>query len=82
MPSLLSRLSGPGGLTGLHAKNQDYHHLIGMKFCMSHYRQKTIPDAKFEFGSSSIFGDMTPRNSPLKTGTSHQIRTSSPGKWV
>ena len=30
-----------------------------MKFGMSHYGHKSIPDAKFESDSSSSFGDMT-----------------------
>ena len=30
-----------------------------MKFGMSHYDHKSIPDAKFESDSSSSFGDMT-----------------------
>ena len=35
-----------------------------MKLCMSHYNYKSIPDAKFEAGSSSSFGDMMSQNFP------------------
>ena len=45
---------------------------------MSHYRHKSIPDAKFESGSSSSFGDMTSQNFPWKKGRSHQIRLFTP----
>ena len=41
-----------------------------------------MPDAKFEPGSFSSFGDMTSQNFPLKKGTSHQIQLFIPGKWV
>ena len=37
------------------AKNQGCHQLIAMEFCMSHYSHKAIPDAEFEFSSSSKF---------------------------
>ena len=37
------------------------------KFCMSH-SYRTIPDAKFEFGIFSSFGDMTPKLSLSKRG--------------
>ena len=40
---------------------------------MSHYDLKSIPDAKFESGSFSSFGDMTSQIFPWKKGTSHQI---------
>ena len=40
---------------------------------MNHYGQKSIPDAKFESGSSVSFGDMTSQNFPRKKGTRHQI---------
>ena len=33
---------------------------------MSHYGHWRIPDAKFEFGSSSSFGDMMSQNFPRK----------------
>ena len=42
-----------------YAKNQGYHQLIEVKLCMSYYSHKSMPDAKFESGSFSIFGDMT-----------------------
>ena len=41
-----------------------------------------MPDAKFESGSFSIFGDKTSQNFSLMKGTSHQIRLFTPGKWV
>ena len=47
---------------------------IEMKLCMSHYNHKSIPDATFESGSSSSFGDMMSQNFLRKKGTSHQIR--------
>ena len=67
-PSLQSftRPKGGGGLRGPDAKNQDYHQLIEMKLCMSHYNCKSIIDAKFESGSFPIFGDMTSQNFSLK----------------
>ena len=49
---------------------------------MSHYGYKSIPDAKFESGSFSNFGDMTSQNFPRKKGTSYQIRLFTPGKRV
>ena len=46
---------------------------------MSH-SYRTIPDAKFEFGISSIFGDMTHKLSLSKRGgTSHRICIFTPG---
>ena len=39
-----------------------------MKFGMSHYGHKSIPDAKFESDSSSSFGDMTSQNFSRKKG--------------
>ena len=39
-----------------------------------------MPDAKFESGSFSIFGDMTSQNFYLKKGTSHQISYIYPRK--
>ena len=45
---------------------------------MGHYGYKSIPDAKFELGSSSSFGDMTSQNCPQKKGMSHQIRLFTP----
>ena len=53
-----------------------------MKLGMSHYGHKSIPDAKFESGSSSSFRDMTSQNFPWKKGTSHQIQLFTPGKRV
>ena len=41
-----------------------------------------MPDAKFESGSCSIFGNMTLQISSLKKGMSHLIRLFNPGKWV
>ena len=65
-PGLFSHSPGLGGLRGSDAKNQGWHPPIEMKLCMSHYSHKTIPDAKFEAGGSSSFGDMTSQNFPLK----------------
>ena len=45
-----------------------------MKLCVSHYSHKSMPDAKFESGSLSIFGDMTSQNFPMKKGMAHRIR--------
>ena len=73
---------GGGGLRGPDAKNQGQHQPIGMKLVISHYGHKNIPDAKFESGSSSSFGDMKSQNFPWKKGTSHQIRLFTPGKRV
>ena len=53
-----------------------------MKFGMSHYGHKSIPDAASESDSSSSFGDMTSQNFPQKKGTSHEIRLFTPGKRV
>ena len=49
---------------------------------MSHNNHKSIPNAKFEAGSSSSFGDMTSQNFPWKKGTSHQIQLFTSGKRV
>ena len=49
---------------------------INMKHCMSHYTHKSIPDAKFEAGSSSSFGDMTSQNFPRRK----RISAIYPGK--
>ena len=73
-PSLFSRFRGPD------AKNQGY--LIEMKLYMSQYSHGSMPDANFESGSISGFGDMTSQNFPLKRGTSHKIRIFTPGKWI
>ena len=52
------------------------------KTCMSHCTHKSIPDAKFESGSSFSFGDMTSQNFPQKKWTGYQIRLLTPGKRV
>ena len=70
-PGLFSRLPGPGGPRDPDAKNQGYHQLTELKFCISHYSHKSMPDAKFECGSLSSFGDMMLQNLPLKKGTRH-----------
>ena len=49
---------------------------------MSHYGHKSIPDAKFEYDSSSSCGDIMSQNLPRKKGTSHEIRLFTPGKRV
>ena len=49
---------------------------------MSHYSHKSMPDAKFESGSFSSFGDMRAQNFPLKKEMSPQIRIFTPGKLV
>ena len=42
-----------------------------------------MPDAKFESGGFSIFGDMTSQNIPLKRLTVIEFGyLPSPGKWV
>ena len=51
-----------------------------MKLSVSHYNHKSIPDTKFESGSSFSFGDMTSRNFPQKKGTTHQIQLFTPVK--
>ena len=53
-----------------------------MKLGMGQHSHKNIPDAKFESGSSSSFGDMTSQNFSWKKGTSHQIQLFTPGKWI
>ena len=53
-----------------------------MKFGMSYYGDKSIPDAKFESDNSASFGDMTSQNFPRKKGTSHEIWLFTPGKRV
>ena len=62
-------------------KNQCYHQPTEMKFCMSHYSYKYMPDARFESGSFFSFGDMMSQNFPLKWGTSYQIRIFTLGRW-
>ena len=76
-PAFRSRSPCPG-LRGPDAKNQGYHRPIEIKLSMSHYSHKSMPDAKFESGGFSIFGDMTSQNFPLKKGTSHRIRIFTP----
>ena len=49
---------------------------------MSHYGHKSIPDAKFEFGISSSFGDTTSQNFPQKKEKNHQIQLFTPGKQI
>ena len=49
---------------------------------MSHYGHKSIPDAKFEYDSSSSFEDMKSENFPRKKGTSHKTGLFTPGKRV
>ena len=49
---------------------------------MTHYRHKSIPDAKFESDSPSSFADMMSQNFRRKKGTSHEIRLFTPGKRV
>ena len=70
--SLLNRMSaglfscslGPGG------GSEDWMPKIKVtvEIKMSRYSHKNVPDAKFEFGSFSSFGDMTSQNFPLKKG--------------
>ena len=82
-PGLFSRSPGPGGgLRGRDAKNQGLHQAIEMKLGMNHCGHKSIPDAKFQSGSSSSFGDMTSQNFPRKKGTSHHIPLIKSGKQV
>ena len=49
---------------------------------MSHYTYRSIPDAKFKVGSSSIVEDMTSQNFSRRKGTSHQILLFTTGKRV
>ena len=87
-PGLLRRSPGLGGgggrgLRDPDAKNQSYHQRIEMKFCVSHYSYKSMPDAKFDLDTFSSFGDMTSQTFLLKKGMSHRIRIfpPPPGKW-
>ena len=73
---------GGGGLRGPDAKHQGYHQPIEMKLCIHQYSHKSMPDAKFESGSCSSFGDMTSQNFPLKRATTHKIRIFTPGKLI
>ena len=73
-PGLFSRSPGPArGGGSSDAKNHSYHQPIEVKFCVSHYSHKSMPDAKFESGSFPSFGDLTTQNFPLKKGRNHQI---------
>ena len=74
----LERGGGEGGSRGPDAIYQSYHHLIKIKLCMSHYSHKGMPDANFESGSFSIFGDFMSQKLPLRKETSHQILVFSP----
>ena len=64
-PRLFSRSPGPD------ARNQNCHQPIEMKLCLSYYSHENMPDAKFESGSLSVFGDIMSQNFPLKKGKSH-----------
>ena len=70
------------GVRGPGCQKSRYHQPIEMKLCMSQYSHESMPDAKFESGIFSSFGDMTSQNFPLKRGTSHKIRIFTPGKWI
>ena len=63
---LFSRSPGSGGLRGPDAKSQGQLQPIEMQLQMRHYNHKSIPDARFESGSSSNFEDMTSQNFPQK----------------
>ena len=69
-------------MPGCQKYNQSQYQAIEMKLCMSHYSNKSIPDANFEVDSYSSFGDMTSQIFPQKKGTSHQMRLIRPGKRV
>ena len=82
MSGLFKRSPGSGGAQRAGCQKSrlpptDWHEL-----CVSHYSHKSMPHAKFEFGSFSIFGDMTSQNFSLKKGTSHGIRIFTTVKWV
>ena len=51
-----------------------------MKLGMSHNDHKSIPDAKFESGSFSSFGDMTSQNFPRKEGNESSNSAMYPQK--
>ena len=53
----------PRGLRGPDTKNQGQNQQIKMKFFVSHYSHKSMPDAKFESGSFYSFGDITSKMS-------------------
>ena len=68
-PGPFSRSPGQGGSArGPDAKNHNHHQSIEMKYCMSHYSHKSMPDAKFH--TFPRFGNMS-QNFPLKKGTGH-----------
>ena len=46
------------------------------------YGHKSIPDARFESGNPSSFGDMTSQGFPRKKGISHKIQPFTLGKRV
>ena len=50
----------------MHFKIQSYLQPIEMKLCLSHKSCKSMPGAKFECGSFSIFEDMASHNFSLK----------------
>ena len=79
-PGLFSHSPGQE-LIGPDAKNQGYHQPIEMKLGMTHYSHKSVPNAKFESGSFSIFGNMTSQNFTLKRGRNNSSSSSIyPGK--
>ena len=80
--SVVRQAPGGGGLRGLDAKNQSKHKPTELKLCMSHYNHRNNADTKFEFDSSTSFGDMTSRNFHRKKRTHHQIRLFTSGKRV
>ena len=65
---------------GSDAKNLGYHQPIEMKLCISHYSQESITDAKFYFGTFSIFGDMASQNFTLKRRKVMEFGCLSPEK--
>ena len=81
-PGLFSRWSGQRGSEARMPKIKVTDHSIETKLRRSYDSYKSMPDARFEFGSLVIFGDMTSQNLSLKKETSHRIRLFTPGKWV
>ena len=79
LPSLVVLKSGKVWLLGY---IEGYHQPIQMKLCLSHYSHESMPDAKFESGRFSIFGDIMSQNFSLDKGTSHRFRLLTHGKWV
>ena len=80
--SVVCQVRDRGGGGGSEAQMLKTKVNINMKPCMSHYTHKSIPDAKFEAGSSSSFVDTTSENFPRKKRTRQQIRLFTPGKPV